>query len=174
LSQQPYPKPVRFRGRGAGRSSVSYLALHPMGFSVPSRSRGTRWSLTPPFHPYPSEISNLRFQSGGLIFCGTVRRDASQRHRPRVSPNAFGVTRHRALWCSDFPPSRQVGTAVLRPSKIGLSLAEKNRKTRKGFEPVRTGKLGSGRAGPFFFSIIRYALGQKKLATTAHRRRARC
>ncbi len=30
----------------------SYLALHHAGFAVPSRLLGTRWALTPPFHPY--------------------------------------------------------------------------------------------------------------------------
>ena len=39
-----------------------------------------------------------------FVFCGTVRRDASRRRRPRVSRDEVGVTRHRALWCSDFPP----------------------------------------------------------------------
>jgi len=34
-------------------------------------------------------------------FCGTIRRNALA-FLPRVSPR--GVTRHRALWCSDFPP----------------------------------------------------------------------
>src|ERR1700674_2818492 len=35
------------------------------------------------------------------------------------------VTRHRALWCSDFPPPpRRCGArAILRPSKIMLNLA---------------------------------------------------
>jgi len=37
----------------------AYLALHRMGFAVPPLSPETRWSLTPPFHPY-----HLR---GGLI-----------------------------------------------------------------------------------------------------------
>ena len=51
LSSQ-YPKPVPRTGRGAGNSSVSYLALHPMGFSVPPGLLTERWALTPPFHPY--------------------------------------------------------------------------------------------------------------------------
>ena len=44
-------------------------------------------------------------RAGRFVFCGTVRRDVSQRHLPPVSrkPTA-GVKRHRALWCSDFPP----------------------------------------------------------------------
>ena len=28
------------------------MALHHAGFAVPSRLLGTRWALTPPFHPY--------------------------------------------------------------------------------------------------------------------------
>jgi len=42
---------------GAGRSEVPYLALHPMGFSVPPRLRLERWALTPPFHPYPRFVA---------------------------------------------------------------------------------------------------------------------
>ena len=53
LSERPIPETCfAFTKRGAGRSSVSYLALHPMGFSVPRRLRFARWALTPPFHPY--------------------------------------------------------------------------------------------------------------------------
>jgi hypothetical protein len=58
-----YPKPVCFRKRGTSRSSVSYLALHPMGFSVPRRLRFARWALTPPFHPY----HNCSRNSGGIF-----------------------------------------------------------------------------------------------------------
>ena len=52
LSVQPIPG-IRFAFAkpGAGRSGIPYLALHPMGFSVPSRLRGTRCALTAPFHP---------------------------------------------------------------------------------------------------------------------------
>jgi hypothetical protein len=50
LSERPIPETCRFRGRGAGRSSVSYLALHPTGFSVPRCLRFARCALTAPFH----------------------------------------------------------------------------------------------------------------------------
>ena len=34
-----------------------------------------------------------------------------------------GVTRHHALWCSDFPPPpNDSEEAILRPSKIGMSI----------------------------------------------------
>src|ERR1017187_5153964 len=53
LSERPIPETCgAFTPRGAGRSSVSYLALHPMGFSVPRRLRFARCALTAPFHPY--------------------------------------------------------------------------------------------------------------------------
>ena len=101
LSSQ-YPEPVRFRGTGAGRSRVPYLALHPMGFSVPRRLRFERCALTAPFHHHRAVA---RESQGGLsVFCGTFRRDASRHRLPRVSSEISKVTRHRALWCSDFPP----------------------------------------------------------------------
>src|SRR5258708_6629998 len=99
LSQQPIPETcLAFARRGTSRSSVSYLALHPMGFSVPRRLRFERWSLTPPFHPYPelapgAVYSLWHFPSGRLT-----------PSLPACIPKKFGVTRHRALWCSDFPP----------------------------------------------------------------------
>ena len=52
---------------------------------------------------------SLRSYGGRFVFCGTLRRDDSRRPRPRVSHDQVGVTRHRALWCSDFPPSRKTG-----------------------------------------------------------------
>ena len=83
-----------------------------MGFSVPRRLRFGRWALTPPFHPYPAGISNWtseipdgRFEF--LWHCPSERLAASPPACILVS--AFlrrqrRVTRHRALWCSDFPP----------------------------------------------------------------------
>jgi len=56
LSSQ-YPRPAWFPRTGASRSEVSYLALLPMGFSVPRRFLFERWSLTPPFHPYRGLVS---------------------------------------------------------------------------------------------------------------------
>jgi hypothetical protein len=58
-----YPKPIPQAECGAGSSKVSYLALHPMGFSVPRRLLGKRWAFTPPFHPYPT----FRGRPGGLF-----------------------------------------------------------------------------------------------------------
>src|SRR5258708_14339942 len=103
LSQQPVPGTLPpEREVGAGRSVVPYLALHPMGFSVPPGSRPERWALTPPFHPYHRPCKHGR---GGLfsvaLSVGTPHGVASP-----VYPRPARVTRHRALWRSDVPPSR--------------------------------------------------------------------
>ena len=112
LSQQPIPG-IRFAFAkpGAGRSGIPYLALHPMGFSVPRRLRFARCALTAPFHHHPNtEMSGLS------VFCGTVRRKLSRLSArvylclATVIDRRYKVTRHRALWCSDFPPpSRKPG-----------------------------------------------------------------
>ena len=100
LSSQ-YPKPVPRAGPGAGSSSASYLALHPMGFSVPPRSLAGRWALTPPFHPYPA----LSKADGGLIFCGTIRRKILS-FRPRVSPPMAGLRGIAPCGVRTFLPRR--------------------------------------------------------------------
>ena len=69
----------------------AYVALLPMGFAVPPALPRARWALTPPFHPYRRR--RLRASDGGLFSVALS--------------SAFpppGVTRHRALWSSDFPP----------------------------------------------------------------------
>jgi hypothetical protein len=127
-----YPESVRFRGTGAGRSRIPYLALHPMGFSVPRRLRFARWSLTPPFHPCRRLLRNI----GGLIFCGTVRRKAFQ-PSARVYPNRtdLGYAASRplvfGLSSSGCVHPRSIATedgpkAILRPSKTSLNIIKKN------------------------------------------------
>jgi len=73
-----------------------------MGFSVPPRLRLERWAFTPPFHPYRRALRT----GGGLFSVAlSVERDLRP-FLPRVSNPAIAekVTRHRALWSSDFPP----------------------------------------------------------------------
>jgi len=145
-----------------------------MGFSVPPRLRLERWALTPPFHPCPALSKTVRpatrwprapvgrFQKerGGFIFCGTVRRPASRRGRPRVlfgrqSETAPEITRHRALWCSDFPPPprKRETEATLRPSKIKINIADGLWMTiqlfriLKGFRPPAQPWVGAGGKG---------------------------
>ena len=116
MSQQPVPG-TRFAlaKHGAGRSQVPYLALHPMGFSVPPSLRRERWALTPPFHPYPGKCEHA---PGRFVFCGTIRQDASRHRCPRVSTcfsrwlrgiAPFGVRTFllpRITGESDSPPSQ--------------------------------------------------------------------
>jgi len=133
LSQQPVPGTRRACARlGAGRSKVPYLALHPMGFSVPRRLRFARCALTAPFHPCSSEISNLKFEISKRrsVFCGTVRRDALRRRRPRVfrsPPTHAGGYRLRGIAPfgvrTFLPPQVTLRKAILRPSKIEVSIA---------------------------------------------------
>ena len=110
LSSQ-YPRLPDFSG-GTGDSIVSYLALLPMGFSVPPRLLLERWALTPPFHPYPGP------KAAAVYFLWHSPSIPHYRDRPRVSPpipgsgivrqlpkaGIGGVAWHRALWSSDFPP----------------------------------------------------------------------
>ena len=103
LSSQ-YPKPVPRTERGAGSSSVSYLALHPMGFSVPPRLLLERWAFTPPFHPY------RRPKPAAVYFLWHCPSKGFSAFRPRVSRPRGKVTRHRALWSSDFPPPAFAGS----------------------------------------------------------------
>src|SRR4051812_32780357 len=65
------------RGYGTSRPAT-YFALHRKGFFVPSRSRATRWALTPPFHHHLIDLP--RGESNGLsVFCDTVRQRALTR-----------------------------------------------------------------------------------------------
>ena len=123
MSERPIPGTCSaFAERGAGHSKVPYLALHPMGFSVPRRLLFERWALTPPFHPYLFEISNLRFEisNGRYILCGTVRQDASRHHCPRVSP----------------PPQRK-SYAASRPVEFGLSSPGQHERAGSDSPPFR-------------------------------------
>ena len=88
--EQPYHPRGR---RNRPRETPAYAALLPMGFAVPPALPRARWALTPPFHPYrrPAKKSGV---DGGLFSVAL-----SSTFLPP------GVTRHRALWSSDFPPA---------------------------------------------------------------------
>jgi len=111
LSQRPIPETrFTFAKHGAGRSGVSYLALHPMGFSVPRRLRFARCALTAPFHPYPRRCRCER-----SIFCGTIRRTAFQ-PSSRV-----------------YPSQKSLGYAASRSMVFGLSSPSLRRKRFSAF-----------------------------------------
>ena len=119
LSSQ-YPGPIPRCGTCSGPLRGPYLALHPMGFSVPPRLRLERWALTPPFHPYPAE-------AGRSVFCGTVRRQASRHCLPRVS---FPTEAERLRGIAPFGVRTfllhrrfRATEAILRPSKIATNIA---------------------------------------------------
>jgi len=133
LSVQPIPGTrFTFAKPRAGRSGVPYLALHPMGFSVPRRLRFARCALTAPFHPCSFEISNLESQTGGLIFCGTVRRKIFQLSA-RVYLNRYGLElRGIAPFGVRTFLYRLAPEAILRPSKTAGNINDlgNNLKTR--------------------------------------------
>ena len=81
LSSQ-YPEPIPLSQELARAAPlVPYLALHPMGFSVPPRLRLGRCALTTPFHPYRAGCPARR--SNFLWHFPSARLTAN---RPRVSP----------------------------------------------------------------------------------------
>ena len=82
-------QPTRASKRG-GSPLRSYSALLRMGFAVPPPSPGTRWALTPPFHPCPQP---RRARPAGGLFSVALS----------VGLPRLGVTQHPVLWSSDFP-----------------------------------------------------------------------
>ena len=71
------------------------------------------------------QISNLRSEihGGRFVFCGTVRRDASRRRRPRVSrPDKPGLRGIAPFGVRTFLP-RFAPEAILRPSKTAERIA---------------------------------------------------
>ena len=105
-SRYPGPVPLsRNLERAAPRSSI--WPCTRWGFPCPADHSPGGGLLHHLFTLTQSEISNLKFEisNGRFVFCGTVRRNASRRRRPRVSQlTRAWVTRHRALGSSDFPP----------------------------------------------------------------------
>jgi hypothetical protein len=119
LSAQPIPETrFAFAKPGAGRSGASYLALHPMGFSVPRRLRFARCALTAPFHHHPGSRRGCLF-SVAL----SVRRFVS---RPRVSLLSLTSKGYAASRPVVFGLSSRLfnGQAILCPSKTADKLPE--------------------------------------------------
>ncbi len=133
LSQRPIPgtRPA-CANRGAGRSGVSYLALHPMGFSVPRRLLFERWALTPPFHPYHAPLAKRRAVCF-LWHCPSGRLAASP---PACIPaSCVGPARLRGIapcGVRTFLLPRLAPGAILRPSKITVNIPGPPAATRLG------------------------------------------
>ena len=110
LSKRSIPETCfAFTKPGAGRSSVSYLILHPTGFSVPCCLRVTRCALAAPFHHH------RRLAPEAVCFLWHCPSKGLEAFRPRVSAAISNlkfstVTRRRALRSSDFPPPARAGS----------------------------------------------------------------
>jgi len=132
LSQQPVPG-IRFAFAkpGAGRSGIPYLALHPMGFSVPRRLRFARCALTAPFHPYRN-----RADCGGL-FSVALSVGKPLDFRPRVpQPNGLELRGIAPFGVRTFLP-RLAPKAILHPSKTKLKIAGFRENLKAGLTPPR-------------------------------------
>ena len=97
-TRAPSPKAKR-----PDRSKGRCLALHAVGLAMPGLSPARRCALTAPFQPYLCPAS----RAIGGMFSVALSRVAVKRR--------VGVTHHRVLSCSDFPPARK-GRAVAAPT----------------------------------------------------------
>ena len=128
LSKRPIPETcLAFTKRGAGNSSVSYLALHPMGFSVPCRLRFTRCALTAPFHHHlPSRLAELGRAVCFLWHCPSGRLETSCL---RVSPAEPELRSIAPCGVRTFLPRLAPG-AILRPSKTSGTITDAEKISR--------------------------------------------
>ena len=95
-------------GSRAGRTTLPYLVLLRVGFTLPPLLPAARCALTAPFHPYPV----ARKPPGGT-FSAALSVAAPSPARPP------GVTWHPALWSPDFPPAACTASGCLTdPGRI--------------------------------------------------------
>ncbi len=87
------------------------LGLHAMGFTVPRLSPDGRCALTAPFHPYLCPASRA---IGGLF---SVALSLAPSRTLAGVLGRVGVTHHRVLSCSDFPPM----SSLLMSSRLAAS-----------------------------------------------------
>src|SRR5579859_2384083 len=88
------------------RAHGPYSVLLLAGLAMPSLSPGTRWALTPPFHPYPSN-------EGRFAFCGAI---------PGVAPGGRYPPPCRGGARTFLDPL--AGAAIARPSGPGRNLRD--------------------------------------------------
>ena len=96
---------------GAGRASSPIWPCSEWGLPCRGCHQPARWSLTPPFHPCRVPFGTL----GGLF---SVALSVASR-RPAVS-------RHSALWSSDFPRVVALGAATRDPHSLPFLLHARN------------------------------------------------
>jgi len=119
LSQQPIPGTRSLSRTAAGRCGVPYLALHPMGFSVPRRLRFERCALTAPFHPYLS-----RYRGTGGLFSVALSVNAPLGGVARVylhsEERSYAASRPDGVRTFLLPLARK---AILRLPKIAAKVS---------------------------------------------------
>ena len=123
MSKQPVPETSPACARlGAGRSVVSYLALLPMGFSLPPRLLLERWALTPPFHPCRQHTV-----TAAVCFLWHFPSESLAAFLPRLSHLLALASRElrgiAPCGARTFLPRLAPG-AILRPSKINWKITE--------------------------------------------------
>ena len=141
------------------------MALHPMGFSVPRRLRFERCALTAPFHHH-------RHPASGTTAVCFLWHYPSGRLAPSLpacipSRKTEPVTRHRALWSSDFPPSCRSKRAILRPSKTAERIrysinSGKLCKSKENPSPQPSPLGGRGRARPAISKFRITVVGKRR------------
>jgi hypothetical protein len=130
---------------------VSYFALHRKGFFMPSRSRATRWALTPPFHPYPDRARLAASRTGRYILCDTIRHYALKRSARTWLP----LVRHPARWCPDFPLQTLAGAAL--PAPWDQRTRSDCQAPKLGFQINQTSALVASRE----FIIVSFTSGRR-------------
>jgi len=145
LSVQPIPETCfAFTKRGAGRSPVSYLALHPMGFSVPRRLRFARCALAAPFHP--CHATARESEGGRFDFLWHCPSEGLSAFRPRVSQsNGLGLRGIAPFGVRTFL-FRLAPKAILRPSKTANNIPDAGKITSRHEEPNSTADYAARRA----------------------------
>ncbi len=105
LSSQ-YPGPVPQCETWSGPLRGPLFGLAPDGvFRASALTLGAVGSY-PTFSPLPFEIPNLKSEIPKSAVCSLWHFPSGclAASPPACIPDQIGVTRHRALWCSDFPP----------------------------------------------------------------------
>ena len=101
LSERPVPG-IRTAVAALARAApkIPYLALLPMGFSVPRQLPGGRWALTPPFHPCRAPLPERRRFAFLWHFPSAATFVATARVYPavvRLAPAATGYAASRPV-----------------------------------------------------------------------------
>src|SRR6185437_12781941 len=120
LSVQPIPETCFAFTKRERAALVSYLALHPMGFSVPRRLRFARCALTAPFHHH------RRFAPVAVCFLWHFPSKSFSTFRPRVSQSNGLELRGIAPFGVRTFLFQLALKAILHSSKTSMTINETN------------------------------------------------